>query len=109
MRQKKTVNVEIGANIKTARQAAGYTQEKLAEELGFTTNQISAVECGASGVTIETLRRLCGILGVSADALLFGSTEIDNAALHFARRLENVPPEKRALIDKALSAVLNLA
>ena len=34
MRQKKQINVEIGANIQAAREKAGYTQEKLSELIG---------------------------------------------------------------------------
>jgi DNA-binding XRE family transcriptional regulator len=46
MRTKKTINIEIGANIQAARERAGYTQEELSEVLNITPNHMSAIERG---------------------------------------------------------------
>ena len=63
MREKKDINIEIGGNIQVAREQAGYTQDTLSEMLGMTPNHLSAIERGASGISLEALQRLCRLLG----------------------------------------------
>ena len=70
MREKKDINIEIGGNIQVAREQAGYTQDTLSEMLGMTPNHLSAIERGASGISLEALQRLCRLLGVSADRII---------------------------------------
>lgn len=55
MREKKDINIEIGGNIQVAREQAGYTQDTLSEMLGMTPNHLSAIERGASGISLESL------------------------------------------------------
>lgn len=76
MRLKKEVNIRIGKNIKKCRNAAGLTQEKLAERLGLTTNHISLIEQGNSGISIETLINICTVLGITSDSILFERDDI---------------------------------
>ena len=52
MREKKDINIEIGGNIQVAREQAGYTQDTLSEMLGMTPNHLSAIERGASGISL---------------------------------------------------------
>ena len=42
--------------------------------LGMTPNHLSAIERGASGISLEALQRLCRLLGVSADRIILGLT-----------------------------------
>ena len=72
MQEKKPINVEIGQNVKRLRENVGMTQESLAELLGLGVKHISAIEFGAAGVSIPTLMKLCSLLSVSADRILFG-------------------------------------
>lgn len=109
MRSKKDINIEIGANIQTARERAGYTQERLSEILNITPNHMSAIERGASGISLESLQKLCRILGVSADFIIFGAVELDSEGQHIARQLASIRPEYRAQINKMLSALLELS
>ena len=79
MREKKDINIEIGGNIQVAREQAGYTQDTLSEMLGMTPNHLSAIERGASGISLEALQRLCRLLGVSADRIIFWGLTIQKA------------------------------
>jgi transcriptional regulator with XRE-family HTH domain len=74
MREKKDINIEIGGNIQVAREQAGYTQDTLSEMLGMTPNHLSAIERGASGISLEALQRLYRLLRVSADRISLGLT-----------------------------------
>ena len=95
MREKKDINIEIGGNIQVAREQAGYTQDTLSEMLGMTPNHLSAIERGASGISLEALQRLCRLLGVSADRIIFGTDEPEAEALALARRISDIKPEYR--------------
>lgn len=115
MKEKKPINIEIGQNIKQSRESAGLTQEAFAEMVGLGVKHISAIECGAVGVSLTTLKRICGALSVSSDTLLFGaslSAEQDarSADMHvLASRLTCLSPGEfkavKELLDKALEAM----
>ena len=77
MKEKKTINIEIGQNIKRCRDSAGLTQERFAELIGLGVKHISAIECGAVGISIPTLMRVCKVLSVSSDEVLFGLPDTD--------------------------------
>ena len=72
MRVRKELNICIGERVRQARNAAGYTQEKLAEKLDVTIQYVSDLERGVVGTSIPTLVRICESLSVSSDFLLMG-------------------------------------
>ncbi len=109
MREKKNINIEIGSNIQAAREKAGYTQDALSELLCMTPNHLSAIERGVSGISLEALQRLCRLLGVSSDSIIFGSEEPEREALALARQISSVKPECRQQVQNLLSAVLEMS
>ena len=62
MKEKKPINLEIGQNVKQIRENAGLTQERLAELIGLGVKHLSAIECGAVGVSLATLKQFCLVL-----------------------------------------------
>ena len=102
MRTKKALNIQMGERMKRARASAGLTQEQFAELIEKTPQYVSDLERGVYGVSLETLKTICERLSVSADDLLFG-TQNDNQAEHMAQRLNRLPPEQFA----ALSEIIN--
>lgn len=64
------MSVEIGHRIKTLRRSAGLSQEKVAEELGITFQQVQKYEKGTNRISAPKLVQLCKVLGVEPDALL---------------------------------------
>ena len=73
MRIKKEINIQIGEQIKSARERAKFTQEQFAERIDVSPQYVSDLERGVVGVSITTLKRVCTVLGVSSDQILFGS------------------------------------
>lgn len=69
---KKPINVRVGGNIQQLREERHYTQEELSEKIGVTPNHLSAIERGVSGISLELLEKLCQVLSVTADHILFG-------------------------------------
>ncbi len=71
MREKKELNVQIGDRIKRARERAKITQESMAEQIEVSPQYVSDLERGVVGISVPTLRRVCTVLCVPSDELLF--------------------------------------
>ncbi len=108
MRPRKEINRRVGANIQKAREQAHYTQEELSELLSITPNHLSAMERGVSGVTLETLEKLCLLFEVSADALLFGKTEQSDFTGELARLVGGLRPAQQRQVVKIVELILRL-
>jgi transcriptional regulator with XRE-family HTH domain len=77
MREKKEINIQIGEQVRIAREQAKLTQEQFAEHIEVSPQYISDLERGVVGISIPTLKRACVVLGVSSDQILFGATSTD--------------------------------
>ena len=109
MRSKKAVNIEIGANLQAAREQAGYTQERLAELLELSPNHISAIERGVSAISLDALRKICFLFGISADVILFGKNGTGDIVNNIAYQFSRIKPEYQPQINKILLALLELS
>ncbi len=74
MRTKKEINIEIGEQIKYAREKAKLTQEQFAERIDVSSQYVPDWERGVVGASLATQKRACVVLGVSSDRILFGKT-----------------------------------
>ena len=93
MREKKEINIQIGEQIRLAREQAKLTQEQLAERIEVSPQYISDLERGVVGISIPTLKRACIALGTSSDRILFGTaSENRNAAIE--KRCINLSDEE---------------
>lgn len=100
MREKKEINIQIGEQVRIAREQAKLTQEQFAERIEVSPQYISDLERGVVGISIPTLKRACVALGVSSDQILFGTvSENRNAAIE--KRCAN-------LSDKDFAALLDI-
>lgn len=108
MREKKELNIEVGQRVRQAREAAGLTQERFAELVGITPQNVSCVERGMAGVSLGILKRMCQVLTVSSDALLMGDGLGDNEVEELAVRLRHLPPEQFRVVREVIDRVLEL-
>ncbi len=99
MREKKEINIQIGEQIRIAREQAKLTQEQFAEKIEVSPQYISDLERGVVGISIPTLKRACVALGVTSDQILFGAaSESRNTAIE--KRCVNLTDEDfAALMD----------
>lgn len=84
MDNRKDLNVLVGANIKREREKAGFTQDQFSELLGIGSKSLSSIERGVVGVSLPTLLRICDILHISANVLLYEQSQkndVDSIAL----------------------------
>lgn len=107
MRERKDINVQVGGQIRKAREAAGLTQERFAELAGISPQNVSCVERGLAGVSLTVLRRMCEILHVSSDTLLAGELG-NNDVDAIAGRLRQLPPEQFRIVQEAINRILEL-
>ncbi len=74
MTEKKPLNIEIGRRIRFAREQAGMSREKLAEYVEITPRFVADIERGSVGVSVPNLKRICEVLHVSSDSILWENT-----------------------------------
>lgn len=91
--------MDVGAQIRAAREPLGLTQQELAREVGVSSQHISRIEGGRVAPSLELLVRIARRLGVSTDRLLTGKDRT-TADLGGAIRAQKdlTPRAKRALI-----------
>ena len=76
---RKDLNILVGANIKREREKAGFTQDQFSELLGIGSKSLSSIERGVVGVSLTTLLKICDILHISANVLLYEQTRKNDA------------------------------
>ncbi|RKI37942.1 XRE family transcriptional regulator [bacterium D16-51] len=107
-RQPKELNKQIGERCRKARETAGYTQEQLADQIGVSTQFLSDAERGVTGMSVNTIVKLCGILNISADFLLLGMEEPDGAEspLSIYTRMKRLSPQERELVEEVTNLMM---
>lgn len=105
MRPIQEINVILGENIKRERERAGYTQERFSEMIDMTTQNLSTVERGMAGVSLKMLRRICDVLKVSADDLLYEKRETSDVSA-LARKLERLDAKQLQIAEEMFSTLL---
>lgn len=105
MKEKKAINIEIGQRIKQNREAAGLTQEVFAEMIGLGVKHVSAIERGAVGVSINTIKTICKVLAISSDTLLLEDIDKNDVSAMMAR-LERLSPRQYKIAEDVLNKLI---
>lgn len=92
--------------IRKARENMGYTREKFAEKLDVSVSYLAELERGRTGISVKMLTKVCNILGLSADYVLFG-TERSADALR-ADNIRRIDDKYLPLLDKIIAELLSL-
>lgn len=100
MRAKKEINIQIGEQIKAAREQARMTQEQMAERIEVSPQYVSDLERGVVGTSLATLKRVCTVLGIPSDQILFGRCKEDRSAV--------ITDKCRNLSDKHFSILVDI-
>ena len=93
--------------IRNARENMGYTREKIAELLDVSVSYMAEVERGRTGISVKMLLKICEVLGLSADYILFGNErDDDNIILSKIHRIDN---KYMPLLNDVISNLLVLS
>ena len=95
----------FGENIKREREKSVYTQERFSEMIDMTPNNLSAVERGVASVSLKMLRRICSVLKVSADELLYETQEKSDVAT-LTQKLERLNTKQLQIAEEMFSTLL---
>lgn len=92
--------------IRKAREDMGYTREKFAEKLDVSVSYLAELERGRTGISVKMLIKVCNVLGLSADYVLFGTERTeDELRLDAIRRIDE---KYLQLLDKVIEELLAL-
>ena len=93
--------------IRKAREEMGYTREKFAEKLDVSVSYLAELERGRTGISVKMLIKVCNVLGLSADYVLFGKERTeDELRLDAIRRIDE---KYLPLLDKVIEELQNYA
>lgn len=92
--------------IRKAREEMGYTREKFAELLDVSVSYMAEVERGRTGISVKMLVKICNVLGLSADYILFGEKRTDDEKL--LEKLNRINPQYIPLLDSVITELLAL-
>ena len=102
---RKELNVLVGANIKREREKAGYTQDRFSELLGIGSKSLSSVERGVVGVSLTTLLKICEILHISANVLLYEQVR-ENEVENIVQQLKMLSPEQFEVASEVIANLM---
>ena len=93
--------------IRKAREEMGYTREKFAEKLDVSVSYLAELERGRTGISVKMLIKVCNVLGLSADYVLFGTERTeDEMRLNAIQRIDD---KYLPLLDKVIEELLGLS
>lgn len=105
---------KIGGRIRALRERRGWSQGKLAERLKAHPQNVSQIERGVRGVSLQQVVRLARVLDVSTDEIL-GRQEQDSGVgsdrrlMRRLRRIQELPPGRRDALLKMIDGALGMA
>lgn len=93
--------------IRKAREEQGYTRERFAEKLDVSVSYLAELERGRTGISVKMLVKVCNLLGLSADYVLFGTErKEDELRLDAIHRINS---KYLPLLDKTIGELLVLS
>ena len=92
--------------IRKAREEMGYTREKFAEKLDVSVSYLAELERGRTGISVKMLIKVCNVLGLSADYVLFGNERTEDEMRLDA--IHHINEKYLPLLDKMIEELLAL-
>ena len=90
--------------IRKAREDMGYTRERFAELLDVSVSYMAEVERGRTGISVKMLTKICNVLGLSADYILFGTERKEDAIR--LDSIHRIDEKYLPLLDKVIGELL---
>ena len=90
--------------IRKAREEQGYTRERFAEKLDVSVSYLAELERGRTGISVKMLIKVCNLLGLSADYVLFGNERDTDTKLVDA--IHRIDDKYIPLLDKMITELL---
>ena len=99
--------IVLHTRIRKAREALGYTRERFAELLDVSVSYMAEVERGRTGISVKMLIKICNVLGLSADYILFGHDRDEDGLL--LEQIHRIDSKYIPLLNKLIAELLSLS
>jgi len=99
--------IVLHTRIRKSREEFGYTREVFAEKLGVSVSYLAELERGRTGISVKMLIKVCKVLGLSADYVLFGNMRSDD--LIRVQQIQQIDDKYIVLLDKMIEELLTLS
>ena len=104
-KDKKEINITVGQNIRFYREKAGLNREKLSELIGVSPRFLADCELGFVGISLTTLKKICEVLGVSADNILWNN---QNQPTTLQDMIAHIDPKYHPYLEKIITTQLEM-
>lgn len=92
--------------IRKAREDMGYTREQFAEKLDVSVSYLAELERGRTGISVKLLIKVCRVLGLSSDYILFGTERPEDT--HRLDAIHRIDSKYLPLLDQVIHELLAL-
>ena len=99
--------IVLHTRIRKAREEKGYTREKFAEKLDVSVSYLAELERGRTGISVKMLIKVCNVLGLSSDYVLFGEERTEDKKRVDA--INRIDAQYIHLLDKVINELLALS
>lgn len=99
--------IVLHTRIRKAREDMGYTREQFAEKLDVSVSYMAEVERGRTGVSVKMLIKICDLLGLSADYILFGTDRDDDTMI--LDKIHRIDDKYIPLLNRIITELLALS
>lgn len=93
--------------IRSARENLGYTREQFAEKLDVSVSYLAELERGRTGISVKLLIKVCRVLGLSADYVLFGEGREEDIQL--LNKIQRIDDKYLPLLEKVIAELLAIS
>lgn len=93
--------------IRKARESFGLTREQFAEKLDVSVSYLAELERGRTGISVKMLMKICGLLGLSADYILYGDERKADEIL--SDKIHRIDEKYLPLLNKVIAELLELS
>ena len=93
--------------IRSARENLGYTREQFAEKLDVSVSYLAVLERGRTGISVKLLIKVCRVLGLSADYVLFGEGREEDIQL--LNKIQRIDDKYLPLLEKVIAELLAIS
>ena len=100
MRKRDPNRIEMGRRFREARERLNWSREVLAERADLSVSFIADLELGNTGTRLENFIRLCRLLDLNADYVLFG------ASGDAVQRIMDLDEETVRVVERTVEALL---
>lgn len=99
--------IVLHTRIRKAREDMGYTREQFAEKLDVSVSYMAEVERGRTGISVKMLIKICDLLGLSADYVLFGNNRDDDKDI--LDKIHRIDDKYIPLLNRIITGLLALS